>query len=361
MGYTVQQIAVALGAEALGATDILITGANEPTLAGAADLALAMSPKYAEGLSRGQARVAMLWPGADWQALGLEAAIIPARPRFAMSGLTAMLDEGQGFEEGIHPTAVIHDSAVIGDGARIGPFCVIAAGARIGEGAVIGPHCSIGRDAVLGQGAYLREGVKIGARVVIGDRFIAQPGAVVGGDGFSFVTPEESAVERVRDTLGDAGLRCRAEDHTWHRIHSLGGVRDRRRCGDRRQFDRGSTGARSGPPSRGRWRARFDNLVPGRPQRGDNGLRLPDLRPRSAVAGSSRSSANNDDPGRQVGRQPTTWKSADRRGGGRRRPSCWANVPKSRGMFVYPAIRPNPAPRTGRNGWSVYRRLVRAR
>ena len=65
------------------------------------------------------------------------------------------------------------------------------------------------------------EGVRIGARVRIGDRFIAQPGAVIGGDGFSFVTAERSAVEEVRATLGQRG-EIRAQD--WVRIHSLGAV-----------------------------------------------------------------------------------------------------------------------------------------
>ncbi len=55
---------------------------------------------------------------------------------------------------------------------------------------------SIGADALILQGA------RIGARVLIGDRFICQPGAVIGADGFSFVTPEKSGVEEIRQTLG---------------------------------------------------------------------------------------------------------------------------------------------------------------
>jgi UDP-3-O-[3-hydroxymyristoyl] glucosamine N-acyltransferase len=50
---------------------------------------------------------------------------------------------------------------------------------------------------------------------------VAQPNAVIGGDGFSFVTPEKSGVERARETLGDQGS-IRAQ--SWTRIHSLGGV-----------------------------------------------------------------------------------------------------------------------------------------
>jgi UDP-3-O-[3-hydroxymyristoyl] glucosamine N-acyltransferase len=56
---------------------------------------------------------------------------------------------------------------------------------------------------------------------VIGHRFFAQPGVRIGGDGFSFVTPEKSAVEEVRDTLGDQGS---TDAQAWARIHSLGAV-----------------------------------------------------------------------------------------------------------------------------------------
>lgn len=221
MSHTIAQIAAALGAEAFGAVDILIDGVAEPAMAGPSDLALAMSPKYAAALVDGQARGAMLWPGADWRALGLEAAIIAPRPRFAMAGLSAMMDEGQGFGTGVHPSAVVDAGAVIGEGVQIGPLCVIASGAQIGAGTVIGPQCFVGADTVIGADGYLREGVKIGARVTIGARFIAQPGATIGGDGFSFVTPEVSAVERVRDTLGDQG-DIKAQSYA--RIHSLGSV-----------------------------------------------------------------------------------------------------------------------------------------
>ncbi len=221
MHHTVKEIAAALGAEAFGAVDLSVKAVKEPGDAGPDDLALAMDPKYAEGLSQGHARVAMLWQGADWQSMGLEAAIIPARPRYAMSGLTQMMDRAQGFAPGIHPSAIIDPDAELADDVSVGPLTVIAKGARIGAGSVIGPQCYIGMDVEIGTQAYLREQVTIGARVRIGDRFIAQPGARIGGDGFSFVTAERSGIEAVRDTLGD---QQDTSAQPWTRIHSLGSV-----------------------------------------------------------------------------------------------------------------------------------------
>ncbi|MFV0515461.1 MAG: UDP-3-O-(3-hydroxymyristoyl)glucosamine N-acyltransferase [Jhaorihella sp.] len=222
MRFTILQIATALGAEAEGDTGLTVTAAREPGDAGPDELALAMSPKYAEALGHGQARAAIVWPGADWRAMGLRAAIFAPRPRMAMAGLTAMLDPGQHFAPLVHPSAVIDETAVLGEGVSIGPLAVIGPRARIGAGSVIGPQAHIGADARLGEGAFLRESVSIGARAHIGARFVAQPGARIGSDGFSFVTPEISGVENARKSMGDAGG---AKPQSWMRIHSLGAVR----------------------------------------------------------------------------------------------------------------------------------------
>ena len=88
MSYRISDIAAALGARFEGMGDLTVTGAAEPAQARADQLALAMDPRYADGLSRGQARAAVLWDGADWRALGLEAAVFAPRGRLAMARLT---------------------------------------------------------------------------------------------------------------------------------------------------------------------------------------------------------------------------------------------------------------------------------
>jgi UDP-3-O-[3-hydroxymyristoyl] glucosamine N-acyltransferase len=218
---TIAEIAGALGAEAAGDVSLTVERAAEPAQAGPDDLALAMDPKYAPGIAQGRARAALLWPGADWQGLGLAAAIFAPRGRLAMAGLTRMLDPGPGIAPGIHPSAVIDASAEVGAGAAIGPFAVVGPGARIGPRARIAALVTIGAGARIGCDALILDGARIGARVTIGDRFICQPGAVIGSDGFSFVTPERSGVEEIRETLGK---RDEIREQSWTRIHSLGAV-----------------------------------------------------------------------------------------------------------------------------------------
>jgi UDP-3-O-[3-hydroxymyristoyl] glucosamine N-acyltransferase len=255
MTHTIADIAAALGAELFGDGSIRVTGAAEPAMAGPEHLALAMKPEYATGLAKGRARAAVLWDGADWQALGLEAALVVPRPRYAMAGITRALDPGPEIAPGIHPTAVIEPGAQIAEGAAIGPFVVIGRAARIGARARIAAHVSIGAEAQIGDDALLLDGVRIGHHVRTGHRFIAQPGAVVGSDGFSFVTPEKSGVERVRESLGHQGD---ITAQSWTRIHSLGAVEigDDVEIGANTAIDRGTI--RATRIGRG---TKLDNLV----------------------------------------------------------------------------------------------------
>ncbi|KJZ20980.1 UDP-3-O-(3-hydroxymyristoyl)glucosamine N-acyltransferase [Loktanella sp. S4079] len=235
MAHSVKDIAAALGAQAFGAVDLLVVGASEPATASPSDLALAMTPNYGDALALGQARAAVVWPGADWQALGLEAAIYAPRARLAMAGLTQMLDQPLA-GNGISAHAVIAPGAKIGANVVIGAFAVIGENAEIGDNTWIADHVSIAEGVHVGARCQLHAGVRLQRGAKIGDRVIMQPNVVVGGDGFSFVSKEPSNVELARETLGVAPLTP-PQDTTWHRIHSLGGVE----IGDDVEIGAGST------------------------------------------------------------------------------------------------------------------------
>lgn len=242
MGQTVETIARALDARAEGDLSLPIDGAAEPQAAGPRELALAMAPKYVEAITQGKAQAALLHEGADWRALGLKAAIFVNRPRLAMAGLSKAFDPGPDIAPGIHPMAIVDPTAEIGPNAAIGPFVVIGRGAKIGPNARIASHVVVAEGARIGADVLLMYGVRIGARVQIGDRFIAQPGATLGGDGFSFVTPEKSGIEQVRETLGQREV---IRDQHYTRIHSLGTVEigDDVEIGANATIDRGTVRA----------------------------------------------------------------------------------------------------------------------
>ena len=226
MQFTLSEIATSLGTDVLGNGDIVLSGAAEPADARADQLALAMNPKYADGIIKGAARAALLWDGADWRALGLEGAICLNRGKAAMPLLTRALDPGLGIAPGIHPSAVVDETAVLGEGVAIGPLAVIGAGVTLGTRAQVGAHVSIGYGTVIGDDAVLHPGARIAHLCTIGARFVAQSNAVVGGDGFSFVTlDKESAVESLRSGMAEGDQRAAVQGSAhWARVHSLGGV-----------------------------------------------------------------------------------------------------------------------------------------
>jgi len=224
MAYKLKDLAASLGAQTLGDASLLVDRLAEPQEARAHDLALAVTPRFADQLTASKARAAVVWAGADLTALGLDGAIVAPHGRLGMAGLTQAMDDDPTFAGafGVHPTATIDATAQLGADARVGAFVVIGAGAIIGDGARIASHVSIGPQVVIGARATLHAGVKIGARTQIGAHFIAQAGAAIGGDGFSFTTAGPSNVERaVRQR---SGVPLAPTDGTWHRIHSLGGV-----------------------------------------------------------------------------------------------------------------------------------------
>ncbi len=239
MTYTVEEIAAALSAKAEGAVSHQISGPAEPQDAREDQLALAMNEKFAEAISQGSAKAAILWEGADWRALGLEAAIFVPRPRYALANLTSLFEKKPHAPATIHPTAHIDDDVIIGANAAIGPFVYIARGARIGANARILSHVSISENAIIGENVLLHNGVRIGARVEIGDDFIAQANANIGPDGFSFVTPQPGAIEEARQMTQVSIHDNPAE---FSRINSLGTVivGDRVEVGANSTIDRGT-------------------------------------------------------------------------------------------------------------------------
>lgn len=92
---------------------------------------------------------------------------------------------------GVHQTAVIAPTAVIGAGATIGPYVTVADGVRLGRDAILAAHVTVYPDARIGDGFTAHAGAVVREAVIIGDRVTVHAGAVIGSDGFGFVPRAE--------------------------------------------------------------------------------------------------------------------------------------------------------------------------
>lgn len=110
--------------------------------------------------------------------------LIASDPYVAFAKIAALFEPPTDTHPGIHPSAVVADSARVAASACIGPFVSIGARSVIEAGANIGPGCVIGEDCVVGNDCELIARVTLVARVRIGQRVRIHPGAVLGAEGF---------------------------------------------------------------------------------------------------------------------------------------------------------------------------------
>ncbi len=89
---------------------------------------------------------------------------------------------------GVHPSAVVAPGASLGSGVSVGACTVVEEDAVIGDGSVLYPQVYVGRGARLGKNVLLYPQAVVRERCVLGDRVILHCGAVIGADGFGYVT-----------------------------------------------------------------------------------------------------------------------------------------------------------------------------
>lgn len=110
-----------------------------------------------------------------------------ANPRLAWARVLEFFDTPEELPPGIHETAVLGDGVRLGRDVSIGPYVVIGARVTLGDGVVLGPGCVIGDDVTIGQGTRFHPRVTVYRGTQIGRRVIVHSGTVIGSDGFGYV------------------------------------------------------------------------------------------------------------------------------------------------------------------------------
>lgn len=182
--YTLQQLAELLNAQLHGDGAITISAVATLETATTGQISFLANSKYRKFLSATNASVVLI--KADDLEFCPTAALVVADPYVAFAKVAQLLDNTPASAEGIHPSAVIADSAVIDPTAHIGPHAVISKGAVIGADVQIGAGTFIGEYAVIGDGCKLWANVSVYHRVQVGQQTIIHSGAVIGSDGFGF-------------------------------------------------------------------------------------------------------------------------------------------------------------------------------
>ncbi len=120
---------------------------------------------------------------------------------------------GAVFTNIIHPTAIVADTAKLGDGVVLYPFSVVSDYAVIGDGTIINSHTSVAHDAHIGEYCTLSAHCDVtgmctlGKRVFMGTTSSAIPGSIIGND--VFICAGSTVMTKLRDNVKVMGNPAR--------------------------------------------------------------------------------------------------------------------------------------------------------
>lgn len=188
MEKTLQELADALEGKILqGDPQLVIQGVNGLEEAQANQISFAVPP-YLEVAGKSHAGAIMIPAGAQFE--GSQAIIAVENPRACFARLLALFRPPEEVKGGISQYAFIHPSARVGKNVAVLPFAYVAEDAEIGDNTVIYPHVYVGRHVKIGSDCTLYSNVTVRENCVLGNRVILQAGAVIGGDGFGYITAD---------------------------------------------------------------------------------------------------------------------------------------------------------------------------
>ncbi len=185
-GITLQSLAQQLGLERVGDPDLRIFNVASLQSARAGDICFVTHRKYLPLLLKSDCSAVITSPNLQEHLEG-KPCLIATDPHYSFVEAIGLLSPDSARVTGIHPSAVVADSARIGPEVSIGAGSVIGERVSIGNGCRIGSGCVIDDDAVLGNDCHLHHRVVLEKSVTVGQRCEFQSGVVIGSDGFGVV------------------------------------------------------------------------------------------------------------------------------------------------------------------------------
>ncbi len=187
-GLTAQAVADLVGGRLLGDGKVLLRGVSPLDRAGPESLSFAVSERYVPELSDTTAGAVLVPESLAGAQSGSRARIVVRDPYGALVQVIHALFPA------VPPRAGVDPTARFGPGTTLGAEVVVGAYTVLGRNVSLGDRCRLAEGVTLGDGVVIGEDTVIGPRVVcypgsrIGRRVVLKAGAVIGGDGFGYLS-----------------------------------------------------------------------------------------------------------------------------------------------------------------------------
>ncbi len=187
MTLTAREIAEISGGALAGDAAVGVTRAARADAAGPGDVVFVEDAKALPAALASAAGVVIAGPFASGASRETGALVCCDQPRLAFARIVRRLHPAARPAPGVHRSAVVDPSAVLGDGVSIAPHAVVDADVRLGDRVAIGPGVHINHGVVVGDDSDIKSNVTIYAGTSIGARVVVHAGSVLGSDGFGYV------------------------------------------------------------------------------------------------------------------------------------------------------------------------------
>ena len=177
-----KELAHSLGGYVHGNGSVIVNGLATLKRAKSGQLSFLANSKYYNDLKKTKASAVLLTKEA------LEFcptnAVILDNPYLAFAKVASLFDRAPKVQLGIHPSAIIADSAHVAKTASISANVVIGENITIAEHVIIGANCVILDNSSIGQNTEIKPNVTIYHGVHIGNYCIIHANSIIGSDGF---------------------------------------------------------------------------------------------------------------------------------------------------------------------------------
>ena len=174
--------------------DLEITGIAAIESAAPGEIAFIANPKYAP-LARTTHASALIvdenFPALEKPTLRIK------NPHFAYAQTVSLFHQAPRYEAAIHPTAVVHASARIGQNASIGAYVTIEADVEIGDNCTLLPYVCLYRGVKAGNNFFAHSHVAVREHCRLGNNVLLHNHVVIGSDGFGFAKDNEGRWQKI--------------------------------------------------------------------------------------------------------------------------------------------------------------------
>jgi UDP-3-O-[3-hydroxymyristoyl] glucosamine N-acyltransferase len=192
MGFTLTEIADAVGGEIIGDRNKVIHRPAPFEIAGQDEITFAGSSKYIKDLVTSKAGAVIVPSSTKEAPVNL---IAVENPQVAFAKAIELFYPRKATAVGISPTAIIGRNFRCGDSISVNHGVFIADNVTMGSRVTLHPGVVIAQGVTIGDEVEICPNVTILERCIIGDRVVVHAGTVIGSDGFGFAPDKEKYVK----------------------------------------------------------------------------------------------------------------------------------------------------------------------